>query len=261
MPSNYAHYRFGVELIEKLSPDVRRTVGRFRQLFDMGLHGPDLFLYHDPLVKTASVKLSKKFHSQSGKIFFERVCRSLQLNPSEGAMAYLYGVLAHYTLDSMSHPYVRRMVEQGTDTHNQIETEFDRYLLELDGKTPAYLYDQSGHMQLTPGECETVASFYPGASAGTIRRSVKRMAACTRFLVMPKGPRRTIVERSLKLTAPGAAGLVMQTRPDHSSKQRNEAMLRLYEMALDRYMVLLDQIHTHLRCKTPLGTDFSLTFD
>ena len=116
-------------------------------------------------------------------------------------------------------------------------------------------------MQLTPGECETAASFYPGASAGTVRRSVKRMAACTRFLVMPRGPRRTIVERSLKLTAPNAAGLVMQVRPDHSSKERNEDLLRLFEMSLERYLVLLDQIQAHLRCKTPLGSDFSLTFD
>ena len=53
----------------------------------------------------------------------------------------------------------------------------------------------------------------------------------------------------------------MQVRPDHSSKERNEALLRLFEMSLERYLVLLDQIQAHLRCKTPLGSDFSLTFD
>jgi hypothetical protein len=260
MPSNYAHYRFGMELIGRLNADQRRTVQRFRQLFDMGLHGPDLFYHHNPLFQTPARKLGDKYHAQTGKAFFERVCRSIRMNPSEGAMAYLYGVLAHFALDSLSHPYVCRMAESGSATHSEIETEFDRFLLETDGRKPPYLQDLSTHITLTPGECETVALFYPPVSSGTIRRCVKNMAANTRFLTMPKGIRRDLVSKAAALISPNAAGLVMTIHPNRKCAGTNKSLMRLYEMAMNRYPILLDQIESHFSRNAPLGTDFSVIF-
>ena len=80
------------------------------------------------------------------------MCRYVRLHPTEATRAYLYGVLAHYALDSLSHPFIHRMAAQGKATHTQIETEFDRFLLDLDGKKPPYLQDLSGHIRLTPGD-------------------------------------------------------------------------------------------------------------
>ena len=260
MPSHYAHYRFGAQLLPTLPPDVQRTVGRFRQLYDMGLHGPDLFFYHNPLLHNSVSKLGSKFHAQTGAVFFERVCRYVRLSPSEGAMAYLYGVLAHYALDSLSHPFIKRMEEQGKATHTEIETEFDRYLLDMDDKKPPYLQDLSGHMQLTPGHCQPVAVFYPNVSAGVVRKCVENMAASTRFLVMPKGTRRNIFEKAVKVVAPKAAGHLMTLHPNRNCSELDPSLLRLYEMAMDRYPVLLEQIQAHLRRTAPLGTDFSVIF-
>lgn len=260
MPSHYAHYRFGAQLIKQLPPDVQRTVGRFRQLYDMGLHGPDVFFYHNPVLRTSVSKLGSKFHQQTGQVFFERACRYVRLSPSEGAMAYLYGVLAHYALDSLSHPFINRMAEQGKAAHAEIETEFDRFLLDMDGKKPPYLQDLSEHMQLTPGQCQTVAGFYPNVGAGTVRKCVENMASSTRFLVIPKGARRNILEKSMKLLVPKAAAHLMTVHPNRSCNDLDPSLLRLYEIAMDRYPVLLDQIHSHLRCNAPLGTDFSVIF-
>ena len=69
MPSNYAHYRFGTELIEKMEPEQRRTVRRFRQLFDMGLHGPDLFFHHDPFLQTSVRNLGKNITARRVRRF------------------------------------------------------------------------------------------------------------------------------------------------------------------------------------------------
>lgn len=43
MPANYAHYRFGKQLLSGMCPNDRRSIQRFRRLYDMGLHGPDIF--------------------------------------------------------------------------------------------------------------------------------------------------------------------------------------------------------------------------
>lgn len=260
MPSHYAHYRFGMQLLPKLPPDVQRTVGRFRQLYDMGLHGPDIFFYHNPVLHNSVSKLGSKFHHQTGQVFFERVCRYVRMSPSEGAMAYLYGVLAHFALDSLSHPFINRMAQEGKATHAEIETEFDRFLLELDGKKPPYLQDISGHMHLTPGQCRTVAGFYANVSAGAVSKCVERMAASTRFLVMPKGARRDAFEKTVKRLSPKAAGHLMTVHPNRNCSELDPSLMRLYEMAMDRYPVLLEQVQYHLRGKAPLGTDFSVIF-
>lgn len=260
MPSVYAHYRFGAQLISQLPPPIQRTIGRFRQLYDMGLHGPDIFCYQGAFVPGTGTKLSNKFHTQTGKVFFEHVCRSVRLSPSEGAMAYLYGVLAHYALDSLSHPFINRMAGQGKATHNQIETEFDRFLLERDGKKPPHLQDLSGHIKLTPGECETAAGFYTNVSAGTVRKCVDNMASATRFLVMPQSTRRQLMEKTMSVLAPRVAGRLMTVHPNRACSELNPSLLRLYEMAMDRYPVLLEQIRAHLRRNAPLGTDFSVPF-
>ena len=257
MPSIYAHYRFGAQLIAKMPPKAQRTVCRFRQLYDMGLHGPDILFYQSLL---PGGKLRDKFHNQTGKAFFERACRNIRLNPSEGARAYLYGVLAHYALDSLSHPFIHRMALQENLSEEVIATEFDRYLLSMDGKKPPHLQDLSGHMKLTPGECATVAAFYPNIRPGTVRSSVEHMAAVTRLLAMPQGTRRQWMDRGAQVLMPRMAGRIMAVHPNRACTGLNPSLLRLYDMAADRYPLLLEQIHGHLRRNTPLGADFSVPF-
>lgn len=259
MPSIYAHYRFGAQLIGRLPPQMQRTIGRFRQLYDMGLHGPDIF-YYQGLTVAGGNRLGDKFHSQTGKVFFEHVCRNVRLSPSEGAMAYLYGVLAHYALDSLSHSFINRMALEGKATHAQIETEFDRFLLELDGKKPPHMQDLSVHIRLTPGECETAALFYPNVSAGTVRKCVENMAATTRALVVPQSTRRKFMDKAMGFLSPRNAGRLMPVHPNRACSALDPSLLRLYEMATDRYPVLLEQIRAHLRKNAPLGADFSVPF-
>ena len=74
MPSVYAHYRFGVALLPTMPADARRTIQRFRSLFEVGLHGPDIFYYGSPIEKTKTGFLGIKFHEQTGREFFQRVC-------------------------------------------------------------------------------------------------------------------------------------------------------------------------------------------
>lgn len=55
MPANYAHYRFGKQLLSGMCPNDRRSIQRFRRLYDMGLHGPDIFFYYNPLMLRVSL--------------------------------------------------------------------------------------------------------------------------------------------------------------------------------------------------------------
>ena len=169
MPATYAHYRFGCQMLGAMPADMSRTAKRFRRLYDVGLHGPDLFFYYRPGIPAKLRVLGHKFHIQTGREFFSRICRNLRLEPSEAAQAYLYGVLCHYALDAACHPYVEEQCREGLLSHTRIETEFEAFLFDLDGKRTSAQRDLSRHIQLTPGECETVSRFYPGAEGRQIQ--------------------------------------------------------------------------------------------
>ena len=260
MPSTYAHYRFGVAMLPGLPGDVRRTIGRFRRLFDVGLHGPDIFFYHPMLPKGADQSPGRKFHRQNGRDFFQRVCRVTRMEKSEAAQAYLYGVLCHYALDSICHPFVKEQAERGPATHTEIEAEFDRFLLELDGKRPPESQDMSPHLHLTPGECETVAKFYPGMTARSVGNCVANMARCTKLFATPEGARRTVLRKGMEALGPKISGLLMTVGPNPRCAGLDYALLELYEQAVSDFPEMLVQIQAHLTYNGNLGEEFANPF-
>ena len=82
MPSIYAHLRFGEDVLSRIPGKNSRLAGRFRQLYDVGLQGPDPFFYYNPLFHTATGQLGKKLHRQSGIVFFGNVV--CELRKAEG---------------------------------------------------------------------------------------------------------------------------------------------------------------------------------
>ena len=260
MPSTYAHYRFGVALLPTIPADVRRTIQRFRRLFDVGLHGPDIFYYRSPVLKAGDSFLGIRFHEQTGLEFFQRVCRFVRLEKSEASQAYLYGVLCHYCLDTLSHPYIREQAEITGVGHLAIETEFDRYLLEKDGKIPPHTQDLSPHLQLTPGEFETVAKFYPPATAAHIKESLRNMTHIIKLLTAPEGPRRTVVEKGFGLVASEFSGMIMTTSPNPQCSHLNPLILEQYEKALAQFPDMLSQLQAHMTYSGTFGPEFDAIF-
>ena len=52
MPSTYAHRRFGADVLALLPDGLRATLEQHRELYDIGLHGPDLMFYYKALHMT-----------------------------------------------------------------------------------------------------------------------------------------------------------------------------------------------------------------
>ena len=254
MPSNYAHYRFGQRVLEGLPEDLRRTIGENSRLYDVGLHGPDIFFYYDPFAKDNP---GSRFHRQSGREFFTRACRHLRLTPSGPGLAYLYGVLGHYCLDSVCHPFVNSIAAEGKIGHVELETEFDRYLLELDGKTPPWAQDTSRHMKLAKGESDHIVPFYPGATSLQIRNSVHRMAFLSRLLTAPGGVKRAVLNKAL----PGKhRQFLMSKGPNPNCAHLNEPFLALFEKAQTLFPRMVHEITAHLDHSAPLSDLFAPNF-
>lgn len=257
MPASYAHYRFGQKLMQQLPPEERRLTRHFRQLFLAGLQGPDPFFYHNPLVKTKTVKLGKVFHRQTGREFFTYACAAVS---SDASAAYLLGLLGHYCLDSVCHPFVQAHTDTGGISHVELESEFDRYLLKLDGNPSPHTFHRGAEIRLTRGECETAAAFFPQVKPEDLRRSVKNMASFLRLLATPKPGKRKFLGKVMAIPGGQLRHHLMRERKNSNCHHLNEEFLSLFHKALERYPILLQQLTDHMRHAAPLGAEFDPDF-
>ena len=103
MPSTYAHRRFGADVLERLPAELQEKIAPYRELYDIGLHGPDLLFYYHAAKSTPVSALGNAMHEQPGAVFFERArgvvnkaknrdaglplpfCAGLHLPPPRGA--------------------------------------------------------------------------------------------------------------------------------------------------------------------------------
>ena len=255
MPASYAHYRFGLKVLPGMPAEVRQCIQRFRRMYEMGLQGPDIFYFYNPLVKNSVTELGGSFHSRSGADFFPAACAQAT---SEAARAYLYGLLAHYCLDMVCHPFVQQRVDAGEAGHTALEAEFDRYLLELDGQQMPHSFDLSPRLKLTRGECMTVASFYPPATGGNVSISVKNMARFHRFGAGKNRPRREAFLK--KVSTFLYDSLIPVEAPEDAILRLDSELLVRFQRAAALYPQLLQQLQDHLRTGAPLGNAFTPDF-
>ncbi len=260
MPSYYAHFRFGTAALAMLPADTARSVQRFRRLYDVGLHGPDLFYSYHPLGGGPTAALGVRYHEQTGKSFFTRICRAVRMERSEAAAAYLYGALSHYVLDSVLHPYILELAKDTGVSHARLESEFDRYLLEQDGKFSGAAQKLTAHLKLTEGECDTVAKFYPPATAKTVKSALAATARFTRLAVTPEGPGRKVLEKGLDLLGKDLRNMLISAQPDPRCVHLCPELLQRYQDALAQFPEYLAQIQAHMTYSAGLEEPFDRPF-
>lgn len=254
MPASYAHYRFGKLLLPSLPANVRQTIQRFRRMYDMGLQGPDFFFYFNPFMHTSTGELGKTFHRQTGQEFFPAAC---QAATSDAARAYLYGLLGHYCLDSLCHPFINRLVTIGEARHVPLESQFERFLLVLDGEISPETYNMSKKLRLTRGECMSVAGFYPGSTGSKVAVGIRSMAFFTGFL---SHANRKLPMQILQKLAPSLHDFRIPPEESEDLAPYIRELYDLYCQALEHYPHLLTQLENHLKTGEGFGEEFAPDF-
>lgn len=145
MPGTYAHYAFGKKVLAQLDDEIKNIILKNMDLFFIGLHGPDILFYYKPLIyNNPTSKLGHKIHNENSNIFFEKA-RSIikKSNNKEESLVYILGFLCHFMLDSECHPYINKVTQENNLSHTEIESEFDKLLINEGCKNIKTLYNNS----------------------------------------------------------------------------------------------------------------------
>lgn len=263
MPSTYAHYRFGNDVLQNLSPFWTHSILSRRDLFDIGVHGPDLFFFYRPFSSNPISAIGFDTHAQAGRVFFEHACRAVTASGSGlAALAYTGGLLTHFALDSVCHPYVEQQVRGGTAAHTEMEVSFDRFLLLRDGLDPVR-QKLCDHVLPSAENADVIVPFFPPATAPQVLASAKSFVRYNNWLVAPGGAKRLLVRGAMKLSGNDRQlrHLLIPLKQNEACIGTDRELWALYQKALVLAGDLFAELENHLCGGGPLGKAFDHTFD
>lgn len=261
MPATYAHFKLGRELKPTLQGAVRRAVDAFPQLYDIGLHGPDILFYHRPLKKTGLNGMATQLHEQSGRAFFTHAAGVIRQSRSQrAALAYAAGCLCHFAMDVTCHGYVEEMHARGPASHTAIESDFDRELLVRDGKAP-FRYRMAAHIRASRENAGVITPFYAGTADRELLQALRDMKRYSGLLHPRLVLQRKATRKVLAATAPQFGEMILPERPDPRCRETTRRLLELYPQCLRNSKRLVENYTDFLREKAPLEELFRWNFN
>ena len=244
MPSTYAHRRFGANVLEHLPDELRAQLEQNRELYDIGLHGPDLLFYYHAAKSNPVGALGNAMHEEPGRVFFDRA-----------------RFVCHFALDSTCHPYVEQFTRESGVTHCEIETEFDNMLLRRDGYDPLKFFTAS-HIHPSEKNAGIIAPFYEGISEQTALEALKGMISVHRLLQASNPVKRWVVLTGMKVVGKYDMlhGLVANPQPNPKCVKSGKQLEALYAKALPLAETLILEFMAKLDTNEPLDKAYDHTF-
>ncbi|MBR2788925.1 MAG: zinc dependent phospholipase C family protein [Erysipelotrichaceae bacterium] len=260
MPTTYAHWRFGCDCIETLPQNLKDIVNDHRELFDIGVHGPDIFFYD--LTHPEVAKYGNAMHFHPSRDFFERAIRVYKENDADkdAMLSYILGFLSHFALDSQCHGYVDRKKEVSGLSHNKVESEYDSHLMKLDGK-PVNLVNRAESLKPSRFTARIMARFFP-FDAKTMLRTTKWHHAIIAALVCKADLKRKSlggVFNLLKLK--DYRDLLVMPEELDICKDSNLRLDKLRAHALEIYPELVSDLMNAIEHDVPLPLYFDHDFE
>lgn len=123
MPAISAHHQFGVLVREKTSEQVRKIIDENREMYNLGLQGPDLLFFYRPFKKNAVSKIGYALHEVRAKEFLTHLYQVRDFT-NEALISYVLGVCGHYVLDKKAHPTVNQYTCSSVE-HQMLESSFE----------------------------------------------------------------------------------------------------------------------------------------
>lgn len=265
MPATYAHYIFGKAVQKEVAKEIRKIICEHKEVYLIGLHGPDILFYYKPLKKNPISGIGYRMHDEVAAGFFKygrEVIRKLEGQEKEQAIAYMLGFVCHFMLDSECHGYIGEKTKSSGITHAEIESEFDRALLVKAGKNPIR---ECLVKHIVPSEKNAVciARFFKGVTAKETREAIRSFKTYNNLLRAPGKLKRNTVFTALKLSGnyENMKGMVINYEANPHCKGSCLALTLKLQNAIEPTARLIEEYYNSLESISPLAVRFNRNFE
>lgn len=145
MPATATHAFFAEDVYHKLDSKYQKMIEKDKKSFLMFSQSMDSMMFYNLLNLKKGKKLRKIshiFHTKKINFYFENLIEYIKRNQyyrDSQTLAYLYGLICHYCLDSTIHPYIfyktgkynknQKNTLKYNSLHNYMETFIDNKLI------------------------------------------------------------------------------------------------------------------------------------
>lgn len=268
MPAAYTHYKFGLAVLEEMpDQELKNILETHQDLFNIGVHGPDILFYYKPLQKNDINKLGSDLHDLPARAFFEKGRELLKSSPTpQTSLAYLAGFICHLALDHACHSYVEFCVRTAGLSHTEVETYLDRSYLLADDKNPL-TSDITAHVLPSLHAGEVIAPFFDHLSSTRVNSrqlvdSLKQMNSYNRLLLPTNPLKEGFVRLVLKLSGKydSLQGLIMKHSCDGNTAQLIARLQSMFTLAVPEAVDMILHFYHSCREQTPLDQRFDYDF-
>ena len=265
MPSHYAHYYFGNQVIKSASDNIKDIVnssGDSLDAFMLGLHGPDILFFYKAYSKNPINEEGSKIHEEKGQVFLEKALKYVKSRPTNENISYLLGFMCHFMLDTACHPLVNQYMNLTGLSHSRIETEFDSYIIRELGKDPLKTY-QLPHINNNDQLGEIIAPFYESTGADEIKASIKWMVDILSVVTSKSGLKRTAAKTILKIGKQydNHGGMIVMKRPYGSTSASNIELFNKLKETIEITVKELDYLLDSVNKDLPLTERSKMNFN
>ena len=258
MPAIYTHYCFGEEMKKIYPAHLQSIIQEHLDLYEMGLHGPDIFFYYQIYHRNKLSQWGSLMHKKNAYDFFES-SRHIILEKShrEAKIAYMLGFIAHFALDYECHSYIEKKIKTSHVSHSLIECEMDKYLLLQNQQKPLYT-DLTKHLHPNIENAKVIQSFFPQFTIQQILSTLQSMKTYNRFLASHQPVIRTLVKSFLFLSGKyeNYRGLLMDAKVHPACQDSNLRLEKLMKKAIPHCLMLSENYYAYLTKNESLSHDF-----
>jgi hypothetical protein len=250
MPGCMAHYQFGQDILNTLNFTLRQLVTAYKNEFDIGLQGPDIFFTYQMLKNPGLLRYGLKWHACSANRMFAPLFREKPKMAS--SFAYTLGLLCHYFLDSACHPYIFGRCGSLPE-HWKMEAAYDKAIM----RRYAYGAERYPYLPVTMLDYTGIAIIWPGVNERTVETSIRAAHVLKRVL----DTKRALIVLGKVCTAYGK--LCFQNDAELMTKeqaQREKSLDRLYGRALADGSEMIETIFHGVGREQPQYERFKVNF-
>lgn len=262
MPSNFAHYLFGQQLIPKLPDYLQEVIRPNLKLYQIGQHGPDIIFYYRPFLPNSVSRVGFQMHKFPSRYFFAQARDTVALQQQDPQLlAYTLGFLCHFILDSNCHGYIYERLKTCKISHVEMETEFDRMLMVQQHIDPLNT-NATEHLPVDISLCELISQIFIPLTPEQIYYGLRSMKFYHRLLVSPTPSKRYTIRRILRLTHTEQllGGLIVNPVPNPACKESNKKLMELYQFSLEEAVSVMIEYYSSFFTGEPLSEGFDRTF-
>ena len=261
MPTTYAHYRFGDHAYKLTDEKTQEIINKYRDLFNIGVHGPDIFFYYNCVKRNKVNDFGYDLHMHSMKEVLERFKpHYLKAENKEATLSYILGFLAHFTFDSYAHSYIEIKEEKDKVSHGRLEAQLDRFYLIKDGFNPNKK-KVTDYLNPTAFAASVIANLFDEWDEKTIYKTIRDQVFFLKVLKDDTDLKRDILIKLMKLVkANGFIEMVMGKEDDPRCADSNLRIDKYFERAVVHYPSLARNVIEFLEEDKPLDPYFNYHF-